>query len=166
MEFYAGIYDVPRLVFTQRREYVLDMAGLRGREKELTRNLSVGWRQRLSLGVATIHEPELLFLDEPTSGVDPVGRRRFWDLLYDLSSRGVTLFVTTHYMDEASNCTRLAFMYNGHIVADGTPSAIRRGEGLLGSDPPCVAPGSNLEDVFVTLVTAERERHERERAAR
>ena len=105
--------------------YVLTMADLVGRENELTANLSVGWKQRLALGTATIHEPELLFLDEPTSGVDPVARRQFWDLLYDLAGRGVTLFVTTHYMDEATHCNRLAFMYRGRLIADGSPAEMR-----------------------------------------
>jgi ABC-2 type transport system ATP-binding protein len=125
LKFYAGVYDLAPDLFAAQREYVLRMADLVGREDELTRNLSVGWRQRLALGAATIHEPELLFLDEPTSGVDPVARRQFWDLLYDLSSRGVTLFVTTHYMDEASHCNRLAFIYRGRIIADGSPAEIR-----------------------------------------
>lgn len=125
LRFYAGIYQVPPELFAQRREYVLRMADLVGREDELTRNLSVGWRQRLALGTATIHEPELLFLDEPTSGVDPVARRQFWDLLYDLAGRGVTLFVTTHYMDEAAHCNQLAFIYRGKIIAEGSPSELR-----------------------------------------
>jgi ABC-2 type transport system ATP-binding protein len=125
LTFYAGVYDLDREKFAAQRDYVLRMADLVGREDELTRNLSVGWRQRLALGAATIHEPELLFLDEPTSGVDPVARRQFWDLLYDLASRGVTLFVTTHYMDEATHCNRLAFIYRGRIIADGSPAEIR-----------------------------------------
>jgi len=125
LTFYAGVYDLDPGVFAERRRYVLEMADLVGRERELTRNLSVGWRQRLALGAATIHEPDLLFLDEPTSGVDPVARRQFWDLLYDLAGRGVTLFVTTHYMEEASHCHRLAFIYRGRIVAEGSPHEIR-----------------------------------------
>lgn len=125
LKFYAGIYQVPPESFAQRRDYVLRMADLVGRENELTRNLSVGWRQRLALGTATIHEPDLLFLDEPTSGVDPVARRQFWDLLYDLAGRGVTLFVTTHYMDEAAHCNQLAFIYRGTIIAEGSPSELR-----------------------------------------
>ena len=126
LKFYAGVYDLPADKFAAQREYVLTMADLVGRENELTGNLSVGWRQRLALGAATIHEPELLFLDEPTSGVDPVARRQFWDLLYDLANRGVTLFVTTHYMDEASHCHRLAFIYRGRLIAEGSPNHIRR----------------------------------------
>ena len=125
LRFYAGVYDLPDDEFAAQREYVLRMADLVGREDELTRNLSVGWRQRLALGAATIHSPELLFLDEPTSGVDPVARRQFWDLLYDLAGRGVTLFVTTHYMDEAAHCNQLAFIYRGRIVAEGTPDELR-----------------------------------------
>lgn len=125
LRFYAGVYDVPRERFAERRRYVLEMADLVGRENELTANLSVGWKQRLALGAATIHEPDLLFLDEPTSGVDPVARGHFWDLLYELANAGVTLFVTTHYMDEATHCHRLGFIYNGRIIAEGTPHEIR-----------------------------------------
>jgi ABC-2 type transport system ATP-binding protein len=125
LKFYAGVYDLPAEKFAQQRDYVLRMADLVGRENELTRDLSVGWRQRLALGAATIHEPELLFLDEPTSGVDPVARRQFWDLLYDLAGRGVTLFVTTHYMDEAAHCNQLAFIYRGRIIAEGSPVDLR-----------------------------------------
>ncbi len=125
LRFYSGVYGLTRGQFAERRGYVLDMADLRGREDELTGNLSVGWKQRLALGAATIHDPELLFLDEPTSGVDPAARRQFWELLYDLADRGVTLFVTTHYMDEASHCHRLAFIFRGDIIAEGTPSGIK-----------------------------------------
>ena len=125
LRFYAGVYNLPEERYQTQRAYVLQMADLVGRENELTRNLSVGWRQRLALGAATIHDPELLFLDEPTSGVDPVARRQFWDLLYDLAGRGVTLFVTTHYMDEAAYCNRLAFIYRGRIIADGSPADLR-----------------------------------------
>ncbi|TLM99289.1 MAG: ABC transporter ATP-binding protein [Actinobacteria bacterium] len=125
LRFYAGVYDVPAEKFAERRRYVLEMADLVGRENELTANLSVGWKQRLALGAATVHEPDLLFLDEPTSGVDPVARRHFWDLLYDLAAGGVTLFVTTHYMDEATHCHRLGFIYNGRMIAEGTPTELR-----------------------------------------
>lgn len=125
LKFYAGVYDLTAEQFAAQREYVLKMADLVGRGDELTANLSVGWRQRLALGAATIHQPDLLFLDEPTSGVDPVARRQFWDLLYDLADRGVTLFVTTHYMDEASHCNRLAFIYRGRLIAEGSPASLR-----------------------------------------
>ncbi len=151
LRFYAGVYDLSPIEFAERREYVLEMAGLRGHEQDFTGDLSTGWKQRLALGAATMHRPELLFLDEPTSGVDPVARRQFWDLLYDLSSQGVTLFVTTHYMEEATNCTRLAFMYAGRVIAEGSPNQIRQQHSSGGRTP-------SLEDVFVDLMTA-RERH-------
>lgn len=147
LRFYSGVYNLERDSFAERREYVLRMAGLRGREGELTGNLSTGWKQRLALGAATMHQPELLFLDEPTSGVDPVARRQFWDLLYDLAGRGVTLFVTTHYMEEATNCNRLAFMYRGKVIADGSPREIRSAHANGGHKP-------TLEEIFVELVTS------------
>ncbi len=165
LRFYGGVYDLDDDRFARRREYILTMAGLRGHEDMLTANLSTGWRQRLALGVATIHEPELVFLDEPTSGVDPVARRQFWDLLYELSGRGVTLFVTTHYMEEATSCTRLAFMYRGRIIADGSPQQLREahaadrarptdGSGRPDREGAAESTGlPSLEDVFVELVT-------------
>jgi ABC-2 type transport system ATP-binding protein len=125
LRFYAGVYGIEGERYAARRRYVLEMADLVGRESELTANLSVGWKQRLALGCATIHEPELLFLDEPTSGVDPSARRQFWELLYQLAEGGVTLFVTTHYMDEATHCNRLAFIYDGRLIAIGSPQQIR-----------------------------------------
>jgi len=131
LKFYAGIYGLTDEKFAERRAYILRMADLEGRENELTASLSVGWKQRLALGCATIHEPRLLFLDEPTSGVDPNARRQFWELLYELARDGVTLFVTTHYMDEATHCNRLAFIYRGDIIAEGTPHQIK---GLLSTD--------------------------------
>lgn len=141
LTFYASVYGLSQAEFAERREYIVAMAGLQGREDELTRNLSVGWRQRLALGTATIHSPELLFLDEPTSGVDPVARRQFWDLLYELAASGVTLFVTTHYMDEATHCNRLAFIHSGRLMALGSPSELRSAH----------RPGATLEDVFISL---------------
>lgn len=128
IEFFGGIYGVPRKKLAEREDFILDMAGLKGRKKELTSNLSIGWKQRLALGTALIHEPELLFLDEPTAGVDPLSRRNFWDFLYELAETGVTLFVTTHYMDEAEHCNRLSFIYQGKIIALGTLSEIRKEE--------------------------------------
>lgn len=141
LRFYGGVYDLSREAYARQRAYILRMADLEGRENELARNLSVGWRQRLALGTATIHEPELLFLDEPTSGVDPVARKQFWALLRELAGRGVTLFVTTHYMDEATNCSRLAIMHRGRIIADGAPQELMD------------RYGGGLEDVFIALVT-------------
>ncbi len=125
LNFFGRAYNVPVRTLLQRKRDILRMAGLEGRERELTRNLSGGWRQRLALGAAILHDPDLLFLDEPTAGVDPISRRQFWDLLYDLVDRGKTIFVTTHYMDEAENCHRLAFIHRGRIIARGTPQEIK-----------------------------------------
>jgi ABC-2 type transport system ATP-binding protein len=126
LNFFGGTYGVRNQRLRDRKEAILEMAGLRGREKELTENLSGGWRQRLALGCAILHEPEMLFLDEPTAGVDPISRRDFWDLLYVLSNQGHTIFVTTHYMDEAEHCHQLAFIQNGRLVAIGSPEEIKQ----------------------------------------
>lgn len=126
IEFYAGVYGVPPERFPQRKAWILRMAGLEERENSLTRELAVGWKQRLALGCAVVHEPDILFLDEPTAGVDPVSRRSFWDLIYDVAGRGVTVFVTTHYMDEAEHCDRLALIYRGKLVALGTPAELKQ----------------------------------------
>ncbi len=125
LQFYAGVYDVPEADEPKRLEEILHMAGLEGRAKAFTRELSGGWRQRLALGCALIHRPPLLFLDEPTSGVDPVARREFWDLIYQLASEGTTIFITTHYMDEAEHCNRAAFMYRGRLLAIDTPARLK-----------------------------------------
>jgi ABC-2 type transport system ATP-binding protein len=126
LNFFGGAYGVRGEKLQARKEAILQMAGLLGRERELAKNLAGGWRQRLALGCALIHEPEMLFLDEPTAGVDPISRREFWDLLYLLSSEGQTIFVTTHYMDEAEHCHRLSFIQRGQIVALGSPEEIKR----------------------------------------
>jgi ABC-2 type transport system ATP-binding protein len=126
LNFFGGAYDVRGQRLLDRKEVILEMAGLQGRERELAKNLSGGWRQRLALGCALIHEPEMLFLDEPTAGVDPISRRDFWNLLYRLSSDGRTIFVTTHYMDEAEHCHRLSFIQDGHLVAIGSPEEIKQ----------------------------------------
>jgi len=125
LNFYGGTYGVTGRRLQERKEYILKMANLKGREREMTKNLSGGWKQRLALGTAIIHEPQILFLDEPTAGVDPISRRAFWDLLYELSDEGTTIFVTTHYMDEAEHCQSLAFIHLGRIVARGTPQEIK-----------------------------------------
>jgi len=125
LDFYGRIYGVRGKRLEERKAFALEMAGLVGRERELAGNLSGGWKQRLALGAAILHEPEMLFLDEPTAGVDPISRRAFWDLLYRLAKGGTTIFVTTHYMDEAENCHSLAFIHNGRIVAYGSPGSIK-----------------------------------------
>ena len=126
LDFYGGIYGVPKALQAERKRWALEMAGLAGREGHLTRDLAAGWRQRLALASAVLHEPRILFLDEPTSGVDPISRRAFWDLIHAMARKGVTVFVTTHYMDEAEYCQRLALLHQGRIAALGTPDELRR----------------------------------------
>lgn len=125
IEFYAGVYGVSPERMEERKRWTVRMAGLEWRENALTGDLSVGWKQRLASGCAIVHEPEILFLDEPTAGVDPVSRRQFWELIYKMAEEGVTVFVTTHYMDEAEHCDRLCLIYRGRIVAMGTPAELK-----------------------------------------
>jgi ABC-2 type transport system ATP-binding protein len=125
LRFYGRTYGLDNHRLNERVQFVLEMAGLVGRDRLRTRELSGGWRQRLALGTAILHEPDLVFLDEPTAGVDPVSRRSFWDLLYKLAAGGTTIFVTTHYMDEAEHCQELAFIHAGKIVAQGSPAQIK-----------------------------------------
>jgi len=125
INFYSGIYRIDRAKKKQRKEWVLEMAGLRDHRHSRTSILSAGWKQRLALGCAVLHEPEIIFLDEPTSGVDPISRRQFWDLINDLAGKGVTVFVTTHYMDEAEYCDRLGLMDRGELIAVGTPGSVK-----------------------------------------
>jgi ABC-2 type transport system ATP-binding protein len=125
LNFYGGVYGVRGRRLKARKKYILEMAGLTGRERELTRNLSGGWKQRLALGVAIIHQPDVLFLDEPTAGVDPISRRAFWELIYDLAEGGTTILVTTHYMDEAEHCQQLVFIQRGNLVAQGSPETVK-----------------------------------------
>jgi len=125
IRFYSGLYRIPKEKQAERTRWVLTMAGLSEREDSLTRELSGGWKQRLALGCAILHEPPILFLDEPTSGVDPVSRRNFWELINSLSRQGVTVFVTTHYMEEAEYCDTLALIYRGAIVAQGSPGKLK-----------------------------------------
>jgi ABC-2 type transport system ATP-binding protein len=124
--FFSGLYGVERARRPERRDWVLEMAGLTDQRKRLTGQLSLGWKQRLALGCAVLHEPPILFLDEPTSGVDPISRRTFWDLIYVLAEQGTTVFVTTHYMEEADYCHRLALMNRGQLIALDTPAGLRR----------------------------------------
>jgi len=125
LQFYAGVYEVPLDEEKARLGEILRMAGLEGRTRTIASELSGGWRQRLALGCALVHQPPLLFLDEPTSGVDPVARREFWDLIYQLAAGGATIFVTTHYMDEAEHCGRVGFMHSGRLLAFDTPAALK-----------------------------------------
>lgn len=126
IEFFGGVYGVGPDRLAVRRDHVLRLAGLGDRQTTMTRFLAGGWKQRLALGCAILHEPTILFLDEPTSGVDPVARREFWDLIYTLSGEGRTVFVSTHYMDEAEYCHRLALMHRGRIIALGSPAELKR----------------------------------------
>jgi len=147
IDFFGGIYGVRKQRLQERKDYVLRMAGLEDRRHSMTRELAGGWKQRLALGCAILHEPPILFLDEPTSGVDPIARRNFWDLIYRLSEAGHTVFVSTHYMDEAEYCRRLALMYGGRVIALGRPDELKRELGLR-----------SMEDVFVELIGREERR--------
>ena len=125
IDFYSGIYRIPKEDKKTRKDWVIKMSGLEEHRSSLTAILPGGWRQRLALGCALLHKPPVIFLDEPTSGVDPISRRNFWDLIYQLAAEGVTVFVTTHYMDEAEYCDRLAMIYRGELVAIGTPDELK-----------------------------------------
>lgn len=125
INFYSGIYKIPQSEKKSRLRETLRMANLEGMEGRLTSTLAGGWKQRLALGCALLHKPKIIFLDEPTSGVDPITRANFWGVIKDLSSQGVTVFVTTHYMDEAENCNRMVLIYRGTIIAIGTPQEMK-----------------------------------------
>jgi ABC-2 type transport system ATP-binding protein len=125
IDFYSGIYKVPKKYRKEREERIIQMAGIEEFRSSLTGTLSGGWKQRLALGCAIIHEPKIIFLDEPTSGVDPIARNNFWKLIKEMAGVGVTVFVTTHYMDEAGNCDRLALIYKGAIIAMGAPQELK-----------------------------------------
>jgi ABC-2 type transport system ATP-binding protein len=145
ISFYGGIYRIPAQRLRERADWVIRMAGLTERRHSKAGELSGGWRQRLALGCAILHEPAIVFLDEPTSGVDPLSRRTFWELIRGLAAGGVTVFVTTHYMDEAEYCDRLAMIYHGELVAVGTPLELKQGRIVDGILP-------SLEDVFIGLI--------------
>ncbi len=140
LRFFAGLYNVADSILPERMEWALEMAGLTRRRTDLTGTLPTGWKQRLALGCAVLHRPSVLFLDEPTSGVDPISRRKFWELIHSMGAEGVTVFVTTHYMDEAEYCNRLALIDRGQIVALGTPTELKqrhmKGELLLAEVSP------------------------------
>jgi ABC-2 type transport system ATP-binding protein len=126
IDFYSGIYRIPASEKQHRKERTIAMAGLQEHRRRPTAVLSGGWKQRLALGCAILHQPPIVFLDEPTSGVDPISRRQFWDLIYELSGEGMTVFVTTHYMDEAEYCDRLGLIYRGELIALGTPENLKQ----------------------------------------
>jgi ABC-2 type transport system ATP-binding protein len=144
LDFYAGVYSVPKHLRAERKQDVLRMAGLDAKRSTPAHLLAGGWKQRLALGCAILHKPPILFLDEPTSGVDPIARRAFWDLIYQLSSAGQTIFVSTHYMDEAEYCHRLAFMYKGGLIALDTPRSLKSRLNV-----------HSMEEVFINLIDKE-----------
>ena len=145
IRFYLGIYNVPPAKWKERSEWVLELTRLHDVRDRLTRELPPGWRQRLALGCALLHQPEILFLDEPTSGVDPITRRHFWEFIGQLSEQGVTTFVTTHYMDEAEHCQRVILINEGKIVADDPPAKIIR-------ETCSDLPQASLNDAFIRLM--------------
>jgi ABC-2 type transport system ATP-binding protein len=148
MRFYLGIYNVPSGEWLQRIEWIFEVTRLSAVRDRLTRELPPGWRQRLALGCALLHRPRLLFLDEPTSGVDPITRRNFWDFIRQLTAEGVTVFVTTHYMDEARHCGRVVMINAGRIVASGPPARIV-------AEVLPDRPEADLGDAFVALMKRE-----------
>ncbi|CQR70086.1 putative ABC transporter ATP-binding protein YbhF [Sporomusa ovata DSM 2662] len=125
LEFYAGLYSLQGPQRQERIEYMLDMARLKDRRQEMTANLAGGWKQRLALGCSILHEPSILFLDEPTGGVDPKSRRMFWDIIYELANEGTTVMVTTHFMDEVEHCDSIGFIYEGSLIANDTPANLK-----------------------------------------
>lgn len=148
IRFYLGVYNVPAAGWKERIAWVLELTQLREVQDSLTRTLPPGWRQRLALGCALLHQPRILFLDEPTSGVDPISRRHFWDFIRGLGREGMTIFITTHYMDEARYCENIVMLNEGRIVATGSPEGIVR----------TVCPGredATLDDAFIALMTPE-----------
>jgi ABC-2 type transport system ATP-binding protein len=141
IEFYGGIYGLARDEITMKTARMLDELDLRGKEDTLTRSLPLGWKQRLALSVSLIHDPSIIFLDEPTGGVDPISRRNFWRIIYEIAGSGKTVFVTTHYMDEAEYCGRLSIMYQGRIIELGNPGALKEKYGL-----------TSMQEIFLHLV--------------
>jgi ABC-2 type transport system ATP-binding protein len=158
IRLFAGLYSVPSGRLKDRINWALDMSNLRGQENLIVGTLPGGWKQRLALGCAVLHKPPIIFLDEPTSGVDPIVRRQFWDLIHTMAGEGVTVFVTTHYMEEAEYCNRLALIFRGRIVALGTPSELKQkfmhGELLLVECAPLGAAVEALQSAPAVLDAA------------
>ena len=146
IEFYGGIYNLTDDVIRQRKEELISDVGLGDVANQLTRDLPLGFKQRLALGCSLLHDPAILFLDEPTSGVDPVARRAFWDLIYDTAAKGKTIFVTTHFMDEAEYCHRLSIMRDGNIIALGAPRELRTEYNK-----------DTMQDVFISIAAVNEE---------
>jgi ABC-2 type transport system ATP-binding protein len=151
IRFYLGVYNVPTEKWEDRIAWVLDLTRLQEVRSALTKTLPPGWRQRLALGCALLHQPEILFLDEPTSGVDPITRRHFWDFIRELAMEGITIFITTHYMDEARNCENIVMINEGRIVAADSP------ENIISTVCPDKKEAT-LDDAFVALMTGQPER--------
>ncbi len=141
LDFYAGVYGLSKNTTSERKKELIAMANLTGKEKSLAGTLSGGWKQRLALGCALIHKPKLLILDEPTAGVDPVSRRVFWEIIHALAGQGITILVTTHYMDEAESCNSVGFILNGDLINIASPQQLIEQEGA-----------KNLEDIFIKYV--------------
>jgi ABC-2 type transport system ATP-binding protein len=156
IDFYNGIYRVPEEKKQSRKEWVIEMANLQSALHRKTGTLPVGWKQRLALGCAVLHEPSILFLDEPTAGVDPISRRRFWKLIYELSGKGVTIFVTTHYMEEAEYFNEIALIYRGDLIAQGSPEKLKK-ESMKESvfEILCSDPQNALEILYTQKIVEE-----------
>jgi ABC-2 type transport system ATP-binding protein len=149
LDFYAGVYCIPKNKIQQKKKEILQMADLVGKENMITSNLSGGWKQRLALGCSIIHEPEILLLDEPTGGVDPIARRQFWDIIYNLSQKGVTILVTTHYMDEAEHCNSIGFLYYGNVLCLDTPKNMK--ERVIDGDIVEIKVDNTLKSIDILL---------------